>query len=217
MRATILFFALILSIHAFSQEAIIRVRQFGTRPVWGVLFQAEYSYDVKIKLFDGKGKLLMSNKLHSAGFQKPYNLSNLPDGDYRFYVEYSDTRIEKGITVEGNNVEGGYIAQRREKVPKAPKVAKEKTKKGKDKESLGDRVLITEVDDKVKLELKDRGIESISVFFYMGDTEDYEYFYWEPVGRFEQSYSLEKYSANQITMEVMGDGQMLAKHEIVKN
>ena len=213
MRATILLLFLVISSQVFSQEAIVRVRQFGSKPVWGVLFQAEYSYDVKIKLLDSRGKLLMSNKLHSAGFQKPYNLSNLPDGDYRFYVEYSDTRIEKGITVEGNTLVGGAIASRK---PKAPKVAKEKTKKNKDA-AQSDRVLITEADNEIKLELKDKEIESISVFFYMGDTEDYEYFYWEPVGRFEQSYDLAKYTANQITMEVMGDGKVLAKHEIVKN
>ncbi len=194
---------------ALSQGALVKVKE-RTGLVYSVFFHADYEYDVVIRLMDAKGRTLISDKVYSDGFDKPYNLRNLPQGKYKFQVKYSGEKIEHEV----------LIGEHEQEVLSKERVAKEKeraAKEGKKKEKAKEPVLIAESDVDVKIQVVDEEIEALGVFFYLDDTDEFEYFYWEPTQIKEQTYKLSKFEASTLRVEVVEDGKVLAKKQIAKN
>ncbi len=190
-----------IALAAYSQATVKVKERDGL--VYSVFFHADYDYDVTIRLVDKRGQTLITDKLYSAGFEKPYNLRNLPEGSYRFQVKYSKEKFEHTI----------QIGAREQEILSKVRVAKEKTKKVK----IKDPIVILESAEDVKIQVKDPEIEALGVFFYIDNTDEFEYFYWEPNELREQSYKLSIFDATDLRIEVVEDGKVLAQKQIAKN
>jgi len=182
-----------------AQESNVEVRQQAGTEVFKVFFQTEDMVDVSIKLKSQKGKTLFAEKMYADGFMKPYNLQNLPNGNYYFEIGFEENLVEKPFILG---------------TPKVAKVKKDRRVKAKDIE----KVLIAQNEtSKVKISLIDENIEAVSIFFYLEGTDEFEYFYWEPSGKNEYSYDLDRLNAEQIRVEVVENGKILAEKAIAKN
>jgi hypothetical protein len=62
-----------------------------------LIYKGDKEADVNVSIYDAGHKLVFSDKVrHTDGFTRPYNFSNLEEGDYTIAVEDgSGTRIEK--------------------------------------------------------------------------------------------------------------------------
>ena len=171
---------LLLLVTASAQNSNVEVRQRAGSEIVKIFFKTEDMVDISIKLKSQRGKTLFSEKMYADGFMKPYNLENLPNGNYYFEIGYGEELVEKPILLG---------------TPKLAKVKKEKKPKAKEEE----KVLIAQNNSSnIKISLIDEGIEAISIFFYLEGTDEFEYFYWEPSGNNEYSYDLDRLNAEQI-------------------
>ena len=166
-----------------------------------MFFHADYEYDVQIRLLDKRGKILISEKVYSAGFDRPFNLKNLPAGPYTFQVKYSSTKFEHGVTIAP---------------PEELVLSKTRTPKEKKSKERKEPVLINEADGIVNIKVVDEEIKALGIFFYLNNTDEFEYFHWEPSTITEQSYKLSMFDASLLRVEVVEDGKILASTEITK-
>jgi hypothetical protein len=62
-----------------------------------LLYRAEQSNDVKVLIFNEDNQIVLSEKFKNVdGFLRPYNFSELPNGNYRFeLIDASGRQIEK--------------------------------------------------------------------------------------------------------------------------
>lgn len=192
-----------------AQYTYVNIKDRGNK-VFSVFFKADYAYDVQIRLTDKSGRTLATEKVFSDGFEKPFNFSNLPDGEYFFRVKVSNNKFDYQVYLGEKT--SAFLQEQKEKV------AKRRQKKEKDKtESLKDRVLISSAGEDVTIELVDQQIEAVSVFFYVNNTDEFEYYYWEPKEKNSFSYNMSKFGAVPIRVEVVEDGKILAEKEIALN
>ncbi len=207
MARFLVLFMLFLGPALYAQDAMIKIKDRGDK-VYSVFFHADYPYDVIVRLVDGNGRPLNSEKIWSDGFEKPYNLKNLPEGVYTFKVKYSDHKFEHSVAV-------GEAAQ----IVLAEARTARKKNKEKEKEKNQERILISESADDLRIALVDEDISALSIFFYLnGSTEDFEYYYWEPVpSKKEQTYDLKKYAGTPVRLEIVEDGKILAEKLLVTN
>ena len=184
-----------------AQSHQVAVQSHPESEIFKVFFQAELAYDVKIRLKSRSGRTLLEDKVYANGFMKPFNLTNLPDGEYTFHVDFGDERYQQKVILG------------------TPKIAKEKVKKDRRSRTKisQDRILISENDKDIRIAVVDEGIEALSIFFYLEDTDDFEYFYWEPTDIKEQRYKMSQFNASQIRVEVVENGKILAEKDIAKN
>ena len=184
-----------------AQSHQVAVQSHPESEIFKVFFQAELEYDVKIRLKSRSGRTLLEDKVYANGFMKPFNLTNLPDGEYMFHVDFGDERYQQKVILG------------------TPKIAKEKVKKDRRSRTKisQDRILISENDKDIRIAVVDEGIEALSIFFYLEDTDDFEYFYWEPTDIKEQHYKMSQFNASQIRVEVVENGKILAEKDIAKN
>lgn len=206
VRSIALISLCILTFNVVGQETLVKVKE-REGLVYSVFFHADYEYDVSIKLLDKGGRSLISDKVYSNGFDKPYNLRNLPAGTYKFQVKFSGEKFEQEISIGAREQE--VLSKERVAKTKAPK---DKTKRVKMKFP----VVIAETAENVKIEVKDPGIESLGVFFYLNDSDEFEYFYWEPTELKEQIYKLSQFDAANLRVEVVEDGKILASKQIAR-
>lgn len=204
------FFVLIVMLGPFlavAQDMYVNIKDRGNK-VFSVLFKADYPYDVQIRLTDKSGRTLATEKVYSDAFEKPFNFANLPDGVYFFRVKVSNNKFDYQVYLGEKT--SAYLQEQKEKV------AKRKEKKPKE-ESVKDRVLISSAGEDVTIELVDEQIEAVSVFFYVNNTDEFEYYYWEPKEKTNVSYNMSKFGAVPIRVEVVEDGKILAEKEIALN
>ncbi len=206
-----LYFILLLvscSMLARAQDTYVNIKDRGNK-VFSVFFKADYQYDVQIRLTDKSGRTLATEKVYSDAFEKPFNFANLPDGVYKFQVKFSDTKFDYEV----------YLGEKTATYLTEQKVKKEKRqKKSKDSsEKVKNRVLISAAGEDVTIELVDEQIEAISVFFYVNNTDEFEYYYWEPKEKNSFSYDMSKFGAVPVRVEVVEDGKILAEKEIALN
>lgn len=209
----LVFFLLLFSgsVLVYGQDSYLNIRDRGNK-VFSVVFKADYQWDVSIRLMDNSGRTLATEKVFSDAFEKPFNFSNLPDGVYKFQVKYSDTKFDYEV----------YLGEKTAAYLTEQKVKKEKRreKRVKDKEknpAAKDRVLISAAGEDVTIQLVDEQIEAISVFFYVNNTDEFEYYYWEPKEKNSFSYDMSKFGAVPVRVEVVEDGKILAEKEIALN
>ncbi len=196
----------IFSYDSIAQDILVKVKE-REGLIYSVFFHADYEYDVSIKLLDKGGRSLITDKVYSDGFDKPYNLRNLPAGVYKFQVKYSGEKFEQEIS----------IGAREQEVLSKERVAKTKEPKDKVKRvKMKFPVIIDETEENVKIAVKDPGIESLGVFFYLNDSDEFEYFYWEPTELKEQIYKLSQFDATNLRVEVVEDGKILASKQIAR-
>ncbi len=193
-----LFVVILLSVCIWANAQTAEVLAHPGSEVFKVVFQSPELTSVKVELQSQRGKTLLTQEVSSQGFMKPYNLQNLPNGNYKFIIAFNGETVVRPITLG------------------TPKVAKEK-KERRVKLKGSDRIMIAEVDQDVEISLVDESIEALSIFFYLEGTEDFEYFYWEPTENKKQSYDLSKFQASEIRIEVVENGKILAEKEIAKN
>jgi len=207
MARVTLIFMLLFGHFIYAQDAMIKVKDRGEK-VYSVFFKADYEYDVHIKLLDSRGNSLTSEKIWSDGFEKPFNLRNLPEGVYTFRIRYSDHRFEHSVAVGGEA----------EQVLASARIAK-KREKEKNKDKNKERILISEREDDLHIALVDEDISALSIFFYLnGSTEDFEYYYWEPVAsKKEQTYDLKRFAGAPLRVEIIENGKILAEKLIATN
>lgn len=195
----------------YGQESSLFIRDRGDK-VFSVVFKADYQWDVSIRLMDNNGRTLATEKVFSDGFEKPFNFSNLPDGVYKFQVKYSDTKFDYEVYLGEKTA--AYLTEQKVKKEKR----REKRAKDKEKNSVAkDRVLISSAGEDVTIQLVDEQIEAISVFFYVNNTDEFEYYYWEPKEKNSFSYDMSKFGAVPVRVEVVEDGKILAEKEIALN
>jgi hypothetical protein len=62
-----------------------------------LIYKGDKESDVNVTIYDASNKLVFSDKVkHTDGFTRPYNFSNLKEGDYTIAVEDgSGTKVEK--------------------------------------------------------------------------------------------------------------------------
>lgn len=190
----------------FAQDTYVNIKDRGNK-VFSVFFKADYQYDVQIRLMDDNGRTLATEKVYSDAFEKPFNFTNLPDGVYRFQVKFSETKFEYEVYMGEKTAT--YLTEQKEKKEKQ----REKRKKNKDV-AAKDRVLISNSGEDVTIELVDEQIQAISVFFYVNNTDEFEYYYWEPKDKNSFSYNMSKFGAVPVRVEVVEDGKVLAEKEI---
>lgn len=187
-----------------AQEGVVRVQETSADKVFKLYFKADYEWDVKVQIQAKRGQHVLLDKVYSDGFVRPYNLSNLPEGRYVFNVSFGSTKYVEEVVI-------GDPEPERVKVAKGPKKVKEKNVVAKE------RVRISESEKDVKIALLDEGIESLSVFIYLLDKDDFEYFYWEPAGKKEQLYDLQRFDAHSFKVEVVENGKVLAEKAFARN
>lgn len=196
-------------VHA--QDTYVNIKDRGNK-VFSVFFKADYQYDVQIRLTDDSGRTLATEKVFSDGFEKPFNFANLPDGIYKFQVKFSDTKFDYEVYMGEKSAT--YLTEQKVKKEKQ----REKRKKEKEKDPTAkDRVLISSAGEDVTIELVDNQIEAISVFFYVNNTDEFEYYYWEPKDKNSFSYDMSKFGSVPVRVEVVEDGKILAEKEIALN
>jgi hypothetical protein len=72
--------------------------------VFKVYYKGDEAARIKISIVDSKNKSVFSETLQRAnGFLRPYNMTNLPDGEYTFL-------IDDGVSVVSEKVINGSIA-----------------------------------------------------------------------------------------------------------
>lgn len=209
----IYFFLLLISgpVLVNGQDTYLNIKDRGNK-VFSVVFKAEYQWDVLIRLTDNNGRTLATEKIYSDAFEKPFNFSNLPDGVYKFQVKFSDTKFAYEV----------YLGEKTATYLTEQKVKKEKQRQRRVKEkekdpASKDRVLISAAGEDVTIELVDEQIEAISVFFYVNNTDEFEYYYWEPKDKNSFSYDMSKFGSVPVRVEVVEDGKILAEKEIALN
>ncbi len=209
----LVFFLILISgpVLVYGQDTYLNIKDRGNK-VFSVVFKADYQWDVSIRLTDDNGRTLATEKVFSDAFEKPFNFSNLPDGVYKFQVKFSDTKFDYEV----------YLGEKTATYLTEQKVKKEKQreKRVKDKQknpAAKDRVLISTAGEDVTIQLVDKQIEAISVFFYVNNTDEFEYYYWEPKDRNSFSYDMSKFGAVPVRVEVVEDGKILAEKEIALN
>ncbi len=62
-----------------------------------LFYKAGKESNVKVTIIDAEDKIVFTEEIkHVEGFMRPYNFSNLPEGDYTFeLVDHSGKKIEK--------------------------------------------------------------------------------------------------------------------------
>ena len=213
IRRKIYFFSLLVlgPVLVNGQDTYLNIKDRGGK-VFSVVFKADYQWDVSIRLTDDNGRTLATEKIFSDGFEKPFNFSNLPDGLYKFQVKYSDTKFDYEV----------YLGEKTATYLTEQKVRKEKNRQKRIKEkqknpAAKDRVLISSAGEDVTIELVDEQIEAISVFFYVNNTDEFEYYYLEPKKKNSFSYDMSKFGSVPVRVEVVEDGKILAEKEIALN
>lgn len=64
-----------------------------------LIYKAEKESDVNVSIYDSNNKLVFSDKVkHTDGFTRPYNFSNLKEGDYTITIEDGSTRKVEHIS-----------------------------------------------------------------------------------------------------------------------
>ncbi|MEM9324405.1 MAG: hypothetical protein AAGA85_02060 [Bacteroidota bacterium] len=193
----------------YAQDAMIKIKDRGDK-VYSVYFHADYEYDVIMNLVNERGSSLVREKVWSDGFEKPFNLQELPAGVYTFRVRYSDVTFEHSVAV-GMEAEQLLAEARTEK--------RKQRKKNKEKEPERERILISETAEDLHIALVDEDISALSIFVYVeGSSDDFEYYYWEPMAsKKEQTYDLKRFEGVPLRVEVLEDGKILAEKMIATN
>ncbi len=163
--------------------------------VFKVFFKSPEPTEVRIELKSRGGRTLISQQMTSAAFVKPFNLTNLPEDQYTFFIAFNDEVVAREITVG--------------------------TPKGWKDDLMGiensERIMIAAVDENVEIQLMDESIETLSIFFYMVGSNDFECYLWKPSDIKKQTYSLSGFQADQIRVEVVAEGKVLARKKIAKH
>ena len=100
MMGLLLFFALTVSVKAGNTEDVKVIMLSGKKVMLQV--QNPYMQQMEINITDESNQYLYSSKLPmDAAFRKVYDLSNLPEGNYKVLLQLSNKVLEKDVRIEG--------------------------------------------------------------------------------------------------------------------
>ena len=149
----------------------IAVVKSGT--TFKVYYKSEQQTDVKVSILDSSDKVVFTEVLKKVeGFVRPYNFSNLPEGDYS--IEIAD---KNGRQVEKVNHQNGSV------------------------EKLAHLLRVSGSEGKYLLTVSNKEADDITVKIY-DDSNNIIYSHTEEIkGDFAKLYNLEKFSGN-FTFEI---------------
>ncbi|HEY9006421.1 MAG TPA: hypothetical protein VIM75_09815 [Ohtaekwangia sp.] len=121
-KITVLFFALMMSVAAFADSPTSLTVMSASAHVYKVYYKANEAGKVRVSIINNSNKAVFSEVLNNvASFVRPYNFSELPEGEYTIVVEdkngkqvekvqYSMSKITSFISVtEKANDPNKYI------------------------------------------------------------------------------------------------------------
>ena len=121
-KITVLFFALMMSVAAFADSPTSLTVTSASAHVYKVYYKANEAGKVRVSIINNSNKAVFSEVLNNvASFVRPYNFSELPEGEYTIVVEdkngkqvekvqYSMSKITSFISVtEKANDPNKYI------------------------------------------------------------------------------------------------------------
>ncbi len=100
LAGTIVFLAGFCAHSQSGGSPIIRVYKNDLEKIYTVFFGDTVSREVTVVLQDKRGTDLIEEKITGKGFSKPFGLSSLALGEYKFVVSYDEDEYEFSITLK---------------------------------------------------------------------------------------------------------------------
>ncbi len=174
---SLFFLCAILSFASFADSATaLSVIPTANASVYNVHYKAKETGNIKVSVFNNKNQLLFSEVLNNVGsFSRPYNFSELPEGEYTIVLE-----DKNGKQVEKVN----YFMSKVKSVISVTEVAN--------------------AEDKYKLNVTNNGTEAVTVKIYDNTNTLIHEQNVEVTGHFGLIYNLSQVkSASTVTFEVI--------------
>ncbi len=151
-----------------------------------VIFKSSAEENVSVSILDkNQKKIYASNIIKSDGFSKPYDLSNLPVGDYTFLVETESTKFNQKVDLRDIT------------------------------ESDISLTKLNKSNGKVQLLCFDRSHAPLSVFIYDANDDLVYNEVLEEGGVINRIYNLNELKSKNVTFNILSDGRLIKEEKLV--
>jgi len=104
-KITSLVIACVLSLTAFAKTPLLSVAPSTTARVYDVYYKGTEAGNVKVSIYDNSNVLVFSETINDVtSFKRPYNFSNLSQGEYTIVLEDKNGKQVENVTYRTNTV-----------------------------------------------------------------------------------------------------------------